>query len=240
MQIEDFIIASLQATSVDELFALYKLAMGKLGLDRIVFSLMTNHLAIGREAGHGIVSNYPDDWMAYYMGKNYFDIDPVRSGIFASTLPFLWDDMEEHRPLTKEQQLLMHEGREAGLLRGIGIPLRAARGAIAGIGAASSDAQIDLDPETLAKAHLLSTQFYAAFLGMEEKNAAPEDVQLSEREREILQWVARGKTRTETAVILGISPHTVNIHAANILKKFGTGNITVAAFRALNLHLIQL
>lgn len=42
---------------------------------------------------------------------------------------------------------------------------------------------------------------------------------LSEREREILQWVAKGFSNKEIGAALGLSPHTVKAHLRTILDK---------------------
>lgn len=240
MTLEEFVHASLKATTVEDLFALYQRAMAELGLDRLIFSLMTDHASIGRKAGHGIISNYPDEWMKYYLERNFAPLDPVRAGMFSTVGPFLWGEMETTQPLTRAQMLFMNEGREAGLHHGVGVPLRGINGAIAGIGAASTNAQIDLDPLTLSKVHLLSHQFYACFLNLEKPVAYESPPKLTDREREILQYTAHGLSRKQIAHKLGLSEGTVNIHHAHIREKFGTGNILVAAIRALSMYLIQL
>jgi PAS domain S-box-containing protein len=48
---------------------------------------------------------------------------------------------------------------------------------------------------------------------------------LSEREMEILQWIAKGKSTNEMADILHLSTHTIEAHRKNILKKFGVKNV---------------
>lgn len=47
---------------------------------------------------------------------------------------------------------------------------------------------------------------------------------LSAREREVLLWVARGKTAWETAAILGISPKTVDFHLTRCREKLGVAS----------------
>lgn len=42
---------------------------------------------------------------------------------------------------------------------------------------------------------------------------------LSDRERQCLEWVARGKTSWETAAILQVSERTVNFHIRNACRK---------------------
>lgn len=44
---------------------------------------------------------------------------------------------------------------------------------------------------------------------------------LTEREVEVLQWLARGKTNREIGVVLHISPRTVQNHIANVYEKLG-------------------
>jgi DNA-binding CsgD family transcriptional regulator len=44
---------------------------------------------------------------------------------------------------------------------------------------------------------------------------------LSDRERQVLQLVAEGKTTKEIAVILGISVNTAESHRSNMMEKLG-------------------
>ena len=52
---------------------------------------------------------------------------------------------------------------------------------------------------------------------------------LTPREAEVLGWVARGKTNSEIAAALVISPQTVRKHLENIFEKLGVGTRTAAA-----------
>lgn len=69
---------------------------------------------------------------------------------------------------------------------------------------------------------------------LEEQESAPEvaiskKFGLTQREGEVLAWVAQGKTNTEIATILGITPLTAKKHLENILHKLGVENRTAAA-----------
>ena len=55
---------------------------------------------------------------------------------------------------------------------------------------------------------------------------------LTPREREILAWVARGKTNGEIAGILYVAPGTVRKHLDNVFGKLGVGNRAAAVARA--------
>ena len=52
---------------------------------------------------------------------------------------------------------------------------------------------------------------------------------LTSREREVLGWLARGKSNAEIAMILGISAATVGKHLEHIYPKLGVENRTAAA-----------
>jgi DNA-binding NarL/FixJ family response regulator len=91
-------------------------------------------------------------------------------------------------------------------------------------------------------------QFDVAYLGnspdqehyfvLAEKDAAQEirvlraQLKLTNREGEVLLWIARGKSTRDIGEILNISPRTVNKHLEQIYPKLGVENRTAAAARA--------
>ena len=244
LSIEAFIEQTNQAQTVDELFKYYQQAMLSLGFDQIIFSLMTEHRSIERPAGHGIIANYSESWMNYYREKRYEDFAPVRRHMFAAPGLFVWDRLMERAAVTKTQKKLMDEGQEAGLNDGVGIPLHGPRGALAGVGAASSAGGVDLKDKTLlSKSYLLAQQFYAVFLDIEARRlnqtGAPR-ISLTDREQEVLKWCARGKTKSEIADILSISENTVHTYVKDSLKKLDANNVTLGVLRALQMGLIQI
>ncbi|HEY7741535.1 MAG TPA: LuxR C-terminal-related transcriptional regulator [Burkholderiales bacterium] len=60
-------------------------------------------------------------------------------------------------------------------------------------------------------------------------------VPLTPREREVLDWVAAGKTNRDIAAILGARPRTVEKHLERIYEKLGVETRTAAAMRAVKL-----
>jgi len=61
---------------------------------------------------------------------------------------------------------------------------------------------------------------------------------LTDREVEILRFVARGFSNSEIAEVLGLSDGTVKNHVSNVLSKFGVRDRTRAALLALDRGLI--
>ena len=85
-------------------------------------------------------------------------------------------------------------------------------------------------------------QFYASFIGLEQKSvpSAQDGVTLTEREKEVLKWCAQGKTTWEIGVILGLSEAGVLFHLRNVMKKFNTSSRVYAVMQAVRFGLIQL
>jgi DNA-binding CsgD family transcriptional regulator len=69
-------------------------------------------------------------------------------------------------------------------------------------------------------------------------NAGP--AAISSREAACLQWAAAGKTSEECAVILGLSPHTVNQHLASVAAKLGAVNRVQAVAKGVRAGLVNL
>jgi DNA-binding CsgD family transcriptional regulator len=61
------------------------------------------------------------------------------------------------------------------------------------------------------------------------------EVPLTAREREVLAWVARGKTNAEIARLLWLAPSTVRKHLENVYAKLGVNTRTAAVARFLGL-----
>ncbi len=64
---------------------------------------------------------------------------------------------------------------------------------------------------------------------LEQEAAPPLEATLTEREREVLEWLGQGKANSEIGIILGISTHTVKRHVERILSKLGAENRYAAA-----------
>lgn len=106
-------------------------------------------------------------------------------------------------------------------------------------------AMLDAGPLVLATAahtlrlHLLQSDDVLTLL-IERAPAPTErelarDFGLTARERDIVRWLAAGKTNEQIAAILAIRPRTVHKHLEHVFRKLGVENRTAAALRALEL-----
>ena len=65
-------------------------------------------------------------------------------------------------------------------------------------------------------------------------------VRLTPREREVLRWIAVGKTVDEIGGILNVSSHTVTEHLKKIRTKLEATNTVHALVKALQTHQLTL
>jgi DNA-binding NarL/FixJ family response regulator len=78
-------------------------------------------------------------------------------------------------------------------------------------------------------------------LGRRDGNASAEGHDhLTQREKEVLTWVGRGKTSSEIAIILGLSERTVNFHCDQAMRRLDVINRTQAVAKALTAGLITI
>jgi len=75
---------------------------------------------------------------------------------------------------------------------------------------------------------------------LQQQKTSKDDAEITSREKDILNMLARGFSRTETAQNLEISPHTVTTHIKNIYSKLAVHSRTEAVFEACQLGLIHI
>jgi DNA-binding CsgD family transcriptional regulator len=239
ISIEKFIEDTNAAETPEDVFDLFLSALRECGYDRVCYSLITDHPSLDLKAGHGIFQNYPGDWMTYYMSKGYQCVDPVPKHCFNTIRPFTWDALDQARPMSKSENLVMNEAHEAKLLSGAAIPLHGPNGELAGVGLASSAGQAECDPVTLAKIQAISFQFHIAYTDQNKKRPSLKGVViLTSREKEILLWAAEGKSDYVIADIIGVSYPTIRFHMNNIFRKLQANDRILAVVKAIRLGLI--
>lgn len=70
------------------------------------------------------------------------------------------------------------------------------------------------------------------------KNKPNQIPTISQREREVLTWMAQGHTTTKIADLMFISPLTVESHRRNLLQKFGVTNAVALIHKATEMKFI--
>ncbi len=235
MELLDFIQKSTDAQSLDELSLLLTNALKDIcGLDSFVFTLVTDHPTIGLPAGHGVMSNYPTDWLNHYVHNNYDLVDPVRHYGFRAHGPFAWSDIPQSFIADRRSRDCFYGGIEAGLNNGIALRLRGPCGEVAGLAAASEKTKEDLAHVSMMLFNAISNQFYLRFIQLHgpDVERIKKLPKLTNRERTVLSWIARGKNDQDISDILKISHRYVRRIVEDIRDKYCATTRTTAVLMA--------
>ena len=87
------------------------------------------------------------------------------------------------------------------------------------------------------EAQWLFQQFHVAFLRLQQKSQPATAVSLTDREREILHWIARGLTMPAIARKIGRAVGSVDFHMRNVRSKLGASRTALAVSKAQHLGL---
>ena len=195
-------------------------------------------------------------WNADYERNGFLADDPVVRRVRRSNMPFSWSDVTLPLRLGKRKpgaHKVMEAARDHGLTEGYVVPFHFVD-RFGRINSASgvlywqdrSTAFRRLSKQVRSELHLLMIYLMAKALEVragdrprDTRLPGPEDVQLTDRERVVLEWAGRGKTAADTAGILGISAETVNTHMANAMRKLDAANKTHAIVKAIKARLID-
>ena len=179
----------------------------------------------------------PPEWRTRYFEKNYFANDPAVLHIARTTDPFTWSEALACPDYTPAQRRVVHEAGEFDMHGGFVVPLVGLRTRTAVIELAGPNKSLDTREraELQMASMAVNTRLRAIF--KPRRHPLPP---LSNREREVLQWAAVGKSDWEIGEILSISEKTVNAHIENVKRKYGVTSRIHAVVKGMNARAIHL
>jgi LuxR family quorum-sensing system transcriptional regulator CciR len=215
-----------------------------LELERSARSLGFNQFAMGHHVDlesppDAVIrlTNYDPAWVSRSLGEGYFSADPVHRASMKTATGFLWSDIPEMIRLTPRQSKILASARTYGLNEGYTIPVHVPgeyRGTCS-FGAKSLD---QLRENALPLANMIGIwAFEAARRILRARRLVPTEPRdvpnLTERQRDSLVLVARGKADSEIGVLLGISTATAHEHVENVRRAYGYAQRPYLIARAL-------
>lgn len=238
--LSDFFESTLKSHSPSELTDHFMKYLSKFGLDRIVMSEMSFDNTHQKEKHHGVLVNFPEDWMKHYLENHYIEYDAIYSMAMTARRPFLWQDVKDDIRTNAKGKLILEEAREFKLCDGIGLSIHKPFGEIIGMGLASSVGGVEPNDVMLMEIYAAAHQFYLVYSDLYEKTSTEKSqYNFTARELEVLLWLSRGKTIPEIAIILGLSEAGIKFHRQNIYKKFGVDNCRSAVMKAVRMGLVK-
>lgn len=172
-----------------------------------------------------------------YLNADYEHLDIVPRLALARGKPLRWREVWASVELNEEEAAYLALMQAVEMGDGYSLPCYGpgGRNGYIGIGRMADDARTD-EP-CLREMHMMAQSAHLRigdFTVSEPIRGKP----LSAREREILDWVARGKSNGVIADILSISAGTVDTYLRRIYEKLGVSDRTSAAVRGIGMGLI--
>ena len=164
--------------------------------------------------------------------------DPTLRVAFATGRPWTFHEVWARFSLSRGEQHYRDSFRAMSAMDGIGMPLFGPNGrdAYAVLGRPGHEGLVrELDRTAL---HMVAQAAHLRALRLGPLLPA-EGAELSEREVEILGWVAQGKSNGVIAGILEIAPATVDTYLRRIFEKLGVTDRTSAAVKGVSMGLIR-
>jgi LuxR family quorum sensing-dependent transcriptional regulator len=177
----------------------------------------------------------PSEWIRIYCEQQYLQVDPAIRHARSTSFPFEWKDAPYDADKEPRAAEMVRRVTELGLSEGVMVPIYGAAGCEGVVWMGGR--RLELTRRVKAMLHLVGLYAFDHVRHLR-RALAPAGRKLSERELEILTWVAQGKTAWEVGEILGISSRTVNTHTQVAFQKLGAVNRTQAIAIALRERLI--
>jgi DNA-binding CsgD family transcriptional regulator len=237
MRVEQYVALCEGLDSPEAAFAALVGVLGELGFELACFSLVTDHTSLAQPRCFALLSNCPRPWVERQRAADLASADPITAHLLDADFAF---DCAPHlgdETLAGAAGAAARAWAELGVQSAVCVPLRSSGGALASLVAASTR-RAPVDARRLCAIDLVCQHFRELHARLSRAERALPGVSLSDAERHVLTWSARGKTKKEIAIVLGTSPHTVDYHQRKVLKKLEVSSVAAAVARAIALRLL--
>ncbi|MEO1687227.1 MAG: LuxR family transcriptional regulator [Pseudomonadota bacterium] len=197
-----------------------------------------HHLGGSSSPDGGIFAEgFPDAWIDAYRAEELHRVDPIPRLALRSMEPFHWDDASRLTETSQAELAYLDRLEKAALGDGLAVQVFGPEGrnGYCGLGFGGERRELTRERVRLLQAgcqiaHLRYCRLVPADAG--------DRSGLTAREREVLHWLAQGKSNGVIADILGCSPHTVDTHTRRIFRKLGVADRISAAVQAVGRGLV--
>ncbi|SLN11098.1 Transcriptional activator protein EsaR [Roseovarius gaetbuli] len=210
----------LNASSIEELWSIHTQYMADYGFDRLIYGYTRYRTAtsLGNPDDFVILTNHSNEYTDVFIGEGLYFQAPMVRWALENEGACSWSrlrEMTEDGTMSPEEQKVYDYNRAQNIAAGYSISFKSlsprTKGAIAltarpGLSQAKVDEMWKRDGDAilalnnLAHLRILSLPYTAPGRG------------LTARQREVLGWVGDGKTVQDIAVLIGLTPATVEKH----------------------------
>jgi LuxR family quorum sensing-dependent transcriptional regulator len=182
-----------------------------------------------------LLKRWPKSWAEQYDRSNFYAFDPVAPRIRQQPEMFRWSDIRLADISPAARSVMAIASSDYDLKFGLCAPVHGMNGYQAGLSLAGHEVE---DTEDARGAIALVTMYAFNRFAILRARRPAKLTALSLREREVISWVAAGKTAWDTSVILGISEDTVNKTVTSAMHKLNAHTRAQAVAEAMTQGLI--
>lgn len=218
-RIDAFVEGVRGATTVPELRTFLEEISAELGFS---YFALVQHVDVNDTSSDAIrIHNYPDPLEHFHDQEQLGCSDPVHRACQRTTLGFAWSELPNFIRLTARDLKILQMASSEGIGDGFTVPAHLP-GECSGSCSFATRKGAHLKVGNLALAQLVGAfAFQAGRRLIRLKNEGfSRPVHVSDRERECLIWIARGKSDADIATILGISAHTVHQYVKQVRASY--------------------
>jgi LuxR family quorum sensing-dependent transcriptional regulator len=182
-----------------------------------------------------LLISWPQDWYLQYGQCRFVEHDVVAASFRTRTASFRWSDLRIETAASR--RVMQIAGEDYAMKQGFAVPIFGLNGYEAGLSLAGPE--VDCSDEANAAVELIAVYAFNQLTRIKScERDAP--LVLRPREREIMQWVAAGKTTWDIGAILHISSDTVNKTIASAMRRLGVHTRAQAVSEAVRRREIEI
>ena len=216
----DYLERLTNAQSIEELWQLHCKKMGEYGFDRLIYGFTRYRTAtsLGDPEDFVILTNHSPEYIEGFLGKGlYFHAPMVRWALEhegASSWSIM-RDMITSGTLSESEKKVVEFNQKLGVTAGYSISFKSisprTKGAIA-LTARAGLPQDEVDAMWAEHGNDIVLMNNVLHLKILTLPYVPPNQSLTKRQREALEWVGDGKTTQDIALLMGLTPATIEKH----------------------------
>jgi len=209
-----------KATAIEDVWSIYTNVMDEYGFDRIIYgrTRYRSGTNLGDPADFLVLSNHDPDYVEFFVEQERYLDSPMFRWSFNNEGCASWSNVIEmvtKGSLSPAELEVVEKNREFEVNAGYtvsfpAISLRAKSSA--SLTAKPGMSQVEVDSIWNENAVELELLNYLFDLKISTLPHFSKHTSLTKRQREVLEWIGDGKTTQDTAIILGLTPATVEKH----------------------------
>jgi LuxR family transcriptional regulator, quorum-sensing system regulator BjaR1 len=181
-----------------------------------------------------LLISWPRDWYLQYDQCKFVEHDVVAASFRAKPASFRWSDLRVETPASRRVMQIASD--DFSMKKGFAVPIFGLNGYAAGLSLAGPD--VDDSDEANSAIELLAIYAFNQLTKIKSCGRDARSV-LRPREREVMQWVAAGKTTWDIGAILHISSDTVNKTIGSAMRRLEVHTRAQAVSEALRRREIE-